>query len=275
MARKREVAAKKSYQEILRDQIREGLQELKRPTLGLFVSALAAGLEVSFSVMLMATMLAIVGDVLPGELSRIAVAMMYSLGYIFVILGRSELFTEHTTLAVLPVLNARASVESLARLWSVVWLGNITGATIFSGIVVFIGPRLGIYGPRELYAIGGELVHYPWWLIIMSGVLTGWMMGLLSWLVAASRDTMAQILLVLLVTFSIGLAGLHHSILGTAEVLSAVWATDLVSGREFLKFLLAATMGNAIGGAFFVAFMKYRHATASSQQGVFGSLLNR
>lgn len=273
MARRKEERAKRSYQEILLAQIREGLHELKRPTLGLFVSALAAGLEVSFSVLLMATLLNVVTGVVAEPVSKVLVALMYSLGFIFVILGRSELFTEHTTLAVLPVLNARASMDSLVRLWTVVWLGNVIGATVFSMITAFIGPQLGIFGAAELFQIGGKLVAHSWWVIIVSGVLAGWLMGLLSWLVAASRDTTAQILLVTLVTFSIGLAGLHHSIVGTAEVLSAMFSGAPVTWIQFFRFLLATTVGNAIGGAFFVAFMKYRHATASSRKQLFGSLI--
>lgn len=273
MARRKEERAKRSYQEILLAQIREGLHELKRPTLGLFVSALAAGLEVSFSVLLMATLLNVVTGVVAEPVSKVLVALMYSLGFIFVILGRSELFTEHTTLAVLPVLNARASMDSLVRLWTVVWLGNVIGATVFSMITAFIGPQLGIFGAAELFQIGGKLVAHSWWVIIVSGVLAGWLMGLLSWLVAASRDTTAQILLVTLVTFSIGLAGLHHSIVGTAEVLSAMFSGAPVTWIQFFRFLLATTVGNAIGGAFFVAFMKYRHATASSRKQLFGNLI--
>jgi formate/nitrite transporter FocA (FNT family) len=43
-----------------------------------------------------------------------------SSGFLFVILGRSELFTEHTTLAVLPVLDGRASLRQLGRLWGLI-----------------------------------------------------------------------------------------------------------------------------------------------------------
>lgn len=264
--------AKKSYQEILQAEIHEGLQELKRPTIGLFVSALAAGLEVSFSVLLMATLLSVVGDMVAPAIAKLLIASMYSVGFIFVILGRSELFTEHTTLAVLPVLNGRSSVENLVRLWSTVWFGNVIGASIFASIIVFIGPRLGIFGPKELVIIGGGLVEHTWWLITASAILAGWLMGLLSWLVAASKDTTAQILLVLIVTFGIGLAGLHHSIVGTAEVMAAVLSSKSVTLHQFFTFLLWATVGNAIGGSVFVAFMKYRHATANGRQRMFGKI---
>lgn len=55
------------------------------------------------------------------------------------------------------------------------------------------------------------MVEHPGWVILLSGVLAGWLMGLLSWLVAASRDTIGQIFIVALVTTAIGIAHLHHA----------------------------------------------------------------
>ena len=68
---------------------------------------------------------------------------MYAVGFIFVVLGRSELFTEQTTLAVLPVLNRQASVLELVRTWAVVYVANLLGAAAFAGLAVLIGPALG------------------------------------------------------------------------------------------------------------------------------------
>lgn len=69
----------------------------------------------SFSVFLMATLLTLDQGSLPHPVTEIMVASAYAIGFIFVIIGRSELFTEHTTLAVLPVLNKRATVWRLLR----------------------------------------------------------------------------------------------------------------------------------------------------------------
>ncbi|MGZ3512873.1 MAG: formate/nitrite transporter family protein [Syntrophales bacterium] len=71
-------------------------------------------------------------------------AALYPIGFILVIFGRSELFTEHTTLAVLPVLDGRASLFSLARLWVIVYFADVLGAAIFSILLVLIGSSLGI-----------------------------------------------------------------------------------------------------------------------------------
>ncbi len=85
-------------------------------------------------------------------------------------------------------------------------------------------------------------------------------MGLMSWLVTAGRDTISQIIFVVLVAGLIGFAGLHHAILGAAEVLSGLFAGEPVSLGVFLHFLGWTTLGNALGGAIFVALLKYTHA---------------
>ncbi len=96
--------------------------------------------------------------------------------------------------------------------------------------------------------------------ILMSAILAGWLMGLLSWLVTAGRDTISQIMLVWLITTAIGFCGLHHVVLGTVEIFSGLFARQGVSALEIGRFLLFATLGNAFGGAFFVGVIKYGHA---------------
>src|SRR3569623_3790994 len=104
-SRKPQQEPQKSYREILREEIEQGLREHQRPTKALLISGLSAGLDVSFSLFL----IGVVYTLTEGEVSesglRFLPAAFYGIGFIFVVLGRSELFTEHTTLAVLPVLN--------------------------------------------------------------------------------------------------------------------------------------------------------------------------
>jgi formate/nitrite transporter FocA (FNT family) len=257
----------KSYQDILRQQVHEELVQINRPTAGLFISGLSAGLDIGFSLLLMAVMYTMTNGVFSEPVVNILVANMYSIGFIFVILGRSELFTEHTTLAFLPVLNGRASLKALSRLWATIYTSNLIGAAIFALLATIIGPALDVIEPAAFHALARPLVAHPWWIILLSGVLAGWMMGLLSWLVTASRDTVSQVLIVWLVTTGSGLAHLHHSIVGTVEVLAAVFAGQGVTLAEFGHFLLWATLGNAIGGLVFVALIKYGHASRQSQEG--------
>ncbi|NJP06219.1 MAG: formate/nitrite transporter family protein [Chloroflexaceae bacterium] len=258
--------SKKSYQEILSQQIDEEMMQIDRPANGLLISGLSAGLDVGFSLLFMAVMWSLTHEALPGPIVELLVANMYAVGFIFVILGRSELFTEHTTLAFLPILNGHSSIGSLARLWAYVYSANLIGGAIFALLITLIGPSLNVIDPRAFGVIADNLIHHPWWTILLSGMMAGWLMGLLSWLVTASRDTVSQILLVWLITTGIGLAHLHHSILGTVEVLAAVFSGQGATLMDFGHFLLWATLGNATGGLIFVALIKYGHASRAGQR---------
>lgn len=256
---------KKSYRTILNEQVQEELHQLERPTTGLSISGLSAGLDVGFSVLLMGVMHTLLAGMVAEPFVRLAVANMYAVGFIFVILGRSELFTEHTTLAVLPVLGGRAPLRALGRLWLIIYLTNVIGGTIFALLVATAGPELGVVSRDAFAAIAAPLRGYPWWVVLLSGTLAGWLMGLLSWLVTASRDTISQIVLVWLITTGIGLAHLHHSIVGTIELMAAYFSGGTIGLLEVIQIIALATLGNAIGGIVFVALIKYGHASKEGQ----------
>jgi formate/nitrite transporter FocA (FNT family) len=258
-----EPAAKKNSGQILRTEIREGVDALERSIGGLAMSGLSAGLDVGFSLLLMGVMWTVTEGRLSPPIVQILIANMYAIGFVFVVLGRSELFTEQTTLAVLPVLSGEARLGSLLRLWGVVWTTNLVGAAIFAALARIIGPALGVIDLKAFGSIASRATDHASHVIFLSALLAGWLMGLLSWLVAAGRDTISQIALVWLVTTCIGFAGLHHAILGTVEILAGVFSNQS-SVIEFGRFLLWATLGNIVGGVIFVALIKYGHSRPES-----------
>jgi len=250
----------RSYRTILRHVIVAGLAEFRRPTSGLAISSFSAGLGAGFSVLLMGVMFTLFDGVLHPAIVHLLMANMYAVGFIMVILGRSELFTEHTALAVLPVIDRRESLGALTRVWSVVFAGNITGAMLFALITVFIAPAMGIIRLEAFGHIAHALTDHTWWIILLSAVLAGWLMGELAWLLAASRDTMSQIVCIWIVTAGIGLAQLHHVVVGTVEVLAGVLVSPELGLVDLGRFMALAATGNAIGGVVFVALIKYSHA---------------
>jgi len=249
----------KNIEEILYEQSDVALREHKRPSSDLFISALSAGLELGFSVLLIGTLVTIFGSDIPNKFIRLIYAAAYPLGFIFVVLGKSELFTEHTTLAVIPVLNKRASWDSLGRIWLIIYAGNMVGAMIFGYILNLLPMRMGIIDPNVLTNLAEKFISYQWNLILGSGILAGWLMGLLSWLVTSSQDTISRIFIITLITSVIGISGLHHCIVGSTEVFSGMLLSSNISLTDFIVSIGWTTLGNIIGGAFFVALIKYSH----------------
>ena len=251
----------KSYETILDQQVHTALHELNRPTGGLLASGLSAGLDIGFSAFAVALVVTLTHGALPEPVVALLRANAYAIGFIFVIFGRSELFTEHTTLAMLPVLDARATLRQLGRLWILVYAANIVGTVLFGGLLAIVGPALGVIEPAALATIATEIVDHPTWVILLSAVLAGWMMGLVSWLVTAGRETISEIFFVWLVTAMIGFGHLHHCIVGSAELATAWFATSAISLADYGRAVGTATIGNIIGGVVFVAVIKYAHAT--------------
>jgi formate/nitrite transporter FocA (FNT family) len=224
------------------------------------MSSLSAGLDLGFSVMLMGVMWTQTHNRLPEPIVNLLVANMYAVGFVFVVLGRSELFTEQTTLAVLPVLNGNASMASLLRLWIVVFVANLIGGALFARLVTLVGPALGDITPEAFGQIAHRVVDHGNLALFLSAVLAGWLMGLLSWLVAAGRDTISQVVIVWIIAFSIGFAGLHHVVAGSIEVAAGLFVHQGISVPDAARVIVMATLGNITGGTVFVAAIKFGHA---------------
>jgi len=244
---------------VLGSLIESGLNEINRETSGLLLSGFSAGLDIGFGPLLMAVVLTLSGTGYGDLGTEILLASVYSIGFIFVVIGRSELFTEHTTLAVMPVLDGRASAGELARLWVLVYASNIAGGVAFTALATAMMPGLGVVEPEAFGTIAHKLVsHDPGWLLV-AGVFAGWLMGLLAWLITAAQETLSRIAIIWIVTGAIGLLHLPHSIAGNVEVLFGLFVSAEVTVADYLVFLALATLGNAIGGGIFVALLKYGH----------------
>ncbi len=248
--------ATKPAETILRQEIEVGAEQLERPARGLLLSAVSAGLDIGFGPLMVATVLAVATT--ETLFVRGVMALGYAIGFVIVILGRSELFTEHTTLAVLPLLSGKTTVARVGRLWALVYTGNLVGALLFSIFAAPMGIGIGLFTAADVGRIGSHLVGHDGWAVLGSAVAAGWMMGLVSWLVTAARDTVGQILIILLVAGAIAFLQLHHSIAGSVELLMGV-VVGQVSVAAYLRFLLLATLGNAVGGIVLVAGLKFGH----------------
>lgn len=251
---------KEAY-EIMNEQVETGLRELNRSDLGLFLSALSAGLELGFSILIIGIIFTLFKhESTVGQLA-VMMALFYPIGYIFVIIGRSELFTEHTTLATLPVMNGKATLFGLAKLWLIVYVGNLAGGYIFGSIALYFNSEMHVIGNEFFYYVSEKMLKYSVSATLISGIMAGWLMGMLSWLLTSAQDTLSRVVMIFLVTFFISIAGLHHCIVGSIEVFMAFFAeANQITWLQFLKFQGLATLGNIIGGVFLVAIVKFAHS---------------
>lgn len=258
---KRSDEAVRHADDVLRLAIDEGLEQLERPVLSLALSALAAGMILGFSAMAVAVVTALVAPMGSKALTHIAGALVYPLGFLVCITSRTELFTEHTATAVYPVLDRRSGPGEMLRLWLVVGLGNLAGAVVVGAMLAATDP---VVGAREGYlALGHHLVAFESAPLFASAVLAGWLMALGGWLILATPAGVAQIVVLYVVVFLIGLGGLHHSIAGSVELFTALFVGAPIGSGEVARFLTLALLGNLFGGSVFVAVLNYGHIRQS------------
>ena len=248
----------RSHGEILKQQVIEGCKTYDRSPSSILLSSFTAGLEIGFSFLLICTVFSFFSGKLPEETIFKLTALVYPMGFILVILGQSILFTEQTSLLTLPVLSKKRSVFSLFRIWGLVITGNIIGGILMALTLLWIGPRLGIFEALAVQKIGEHIVDHEIYTILVSAILAGWLMGLLSWLVTSSRERIGEIIIIFLITSIMGFTGLHHSIIGNIEVFAGMLVSPEINFFTYLKTIITAVIGNAIGGVVFVALLKYR-----------------
>ena len=110
---------------------REGEEELHRPAAALAWSAFAAGLSMGFSFVAQGVLMAH----LPDQPWRPLIAGTgYCVGFLIVILGRQQLFTENTLTVVLPLLLRKdlSTLLRMLRFWGVVLGANLLGTFLFA-----------------------------------------------------------------------------------------------------------------------------------------------
>ncbi len=236
--------------EILR---KEGETELSRRLGAVFWSGLAAGLSMGFSFLAMA----LIQSGLPEEpWRRLLASPGYSLGFVIVILGRQELFTESTLTAVLPLLvrRDRGTLIALMRFWAIVLCANILGTLIFAGLLTMNG-----LFPEPVRAamieIGRNAVSGPFWPTAIRAVFAGWLIALMIWLLPSARS--ARLLVIMLLTYIVALGGFSHVIAGSVESAFAVFSGQASVGEYLAGFFLPTILGNTLGGVALVALLNH------------------
>ena len=245
--------AKEIYNEVATN----ARKELKRSALSLGISGFAGGVFTGLSglgVAIASTLLA------PSNSSLFISEMFYPLGFIVVILGRAQLFTENTLYPVALALAERKHSARTLRLWCVVFTSNLAGSGAFAALAV-LTPSLRPEVLSRLAQLGPESSERSLDSIFWSAVIAGWVIALVAWLVSASHSISGSVIVIWALTFLIGLGQFAHCIAGSGEVLTAVLAHS-VSWGNYFRWLAPAVAGNVSGGVFIVTLLQYGQVIA-------------
>jgi formate/nitrite transporter FocA (FNT family) len=239
---------------------KEGEDELARSTSALVWSGLAAGLSMGFS---------LVGEGLlrahlPDAPWRPAVSKLgYSLGFLIVVLGRQQLFTENTLTVILPLLRRRTGrmLRNVLRLWTAVIAANLAGAIVFA----WVAANTQAFDPAvraAFAAVGHEAMSHAFATVLLRGIYAGWLIALMVWLLPFAET--GRVAVIVILTYLVGLGGFSHIIAGSVECLYLVSAGEKTVWAFVAGYFIPTLIGNVIGGVSIVAALAHAQYVASA-----------
>jgi formate/nitrite transporter FocA (FNT family) len=232
---------------------RLGEEEMGRPATSLWWSGVAAGLSISFSLLAQALLEAY----LPDAPWRPAVsAFGYCVGFLMVVLGRQQLFTESTITVVLPVFSdlTLGNAWRMARLWAIVLAANLAG-TLFAALFCAYAPVLSPDITHGMLAISRGLLKLTWWQMAFRGVTSGFLIAAMVWMIPSAEA--AKFWVITLMTYLIALGGFTHIIAGSMEAYMLALAGDWQWWQVIVQFMAPVLIGNVIGGTALFALISY------------------
>ena len=231
----------------------EGESELSRPSISLWWSGIAAGIAISMSVVAEGTM----HHYLPDEPWRPLVENFgYTVGFLIVVLGRLQLFTENTITAVLPLIADRTKEKFIAllRLWSVVFIANICGTFLFA-----LGATYGGIFPAEhvesFRSISHHFMQKDAAEMLLHGIPAGFLIAAMVWMIPSAENAIFWV--VLLVTYFIALGDMSHVVAGSAEAFLLLLHGEIGLYQTFVLFMIPTYIGNVIGGTVLFTMLAY------------------
>jgi formate/nitrite transporter FocA (FNT family) len=231
----------------------EGENELRRPVSALTWSGLAAGLSIGFSLVASGLLRAHLPDT---SWRPLVTDLGYSVGFLAVILGRQQLYTENTLTVMLPLLTVRdlATLLQVLRLWGVVLAANLVGGCVFAWALAsfnFFQPEVN----SAFVEIARATVSAGWTTLLVRGIVAGWLIALMVWMMPGADSSRAFIIVVM--TYLVSLGRLPHGIAGSVDGFFLV-ARGILSWRSVMgSFLTPVLIGNTVGGVLLVAFFNH------------------
>ncbi|WP_315806288.1 MULTISPECIES: formate/nitrite transporter family protein [unclassified Bradyrhizobium] len=241
----------------------EGESELEPRWWTILISAFAAGLSMGLSLIVQGEFHAFVS----GEAARRLFAPLgYTAGFLVVVLGRQQLFTENTLTPILPLLHHRdlATLLRVLRLWSLVLVANVVGTWAVASVLALTE----IFEPRIVDAfleLSHRTIEGSFASTFVLAVFAGWIIALMMWLLPALRGAGAHIIVTM--TYLVALGEFSHIIAGSVDC-----AFPVQSGKASLQdyvgtFFAPTLLGNVVGGTTLVALLNYGPVAAELEGG--------
>ncbi|MEF8784418.1 MAG: formate/nitrite transporter family protein [Haloarculaceae archaeon] len=229
-------------------------EEITAGSRELFFSGLAAGFAITITFLLYISLTA------STDGHPVLSAMLYPLGFIYIIIGGYQLYTENTLPPVALTLERIASIPALLRNWVVVLAGNFTGGT-FGAMALAWGGVLSTDGASAAADIASKGIETGSTVLFVKAAFAGLIVAGVVWVSFAARDTISRLVVVYLAFLSIPLGGLFHVVVSYTEMVYLVLLGELSVIVGMTEFVIPVLLGNTAGGVVLVTVVNYFQTT--------------
>ena len=238
-----------STDEVYQRVVADADHEVTSGTRALFFSALAAGFSIAITFLLYASLTATTDGAIAGVL-------LYPLGFVYIIIGGYQLYTENTLPPVALTLERLASVPTLFRHWLIVLAGNFLGGGI-GAVALAYGGVFDEAATAAALGFARKGIATPAGELFVKAAFAGLIVAGVVWINFAARDTISRLAVVYMAFLAIPLGGLFHVVVSFTEVvyLGLVAGVDLSAALG--GFVLPVLVGNTLGGVLLVTVVNY------------------
>lgn len=243
--------------EIWKQSAEEGERRLSRSIAGLMATGLVGGLDVMLGILALVVTTGAMELVMPEGTAHLIGSLTFGIGFAFLVIGRSELFTENFMVPISAAVRREAGGAALLRLWVGTLIGNLLGLAVLALILT----RAGLVPPEALDAAGSVAETFAdrsAGSALLSAIVAGAVMTLLTWLVHAAESDIARIWIALLIGFILSAPSLNHAVVSFGEMSLGIMAgTGSAGWADLAQNFPVAVVGNFIGGFVFVTIARF------------------
>jgi formate/nitrite transporter FocA (FNT family) len=243
--------------EIWEQSAQEGRRRLSRGPAGMVATGLVGGVDVMLGVMALTVVSGALAVSLPEQIAHVGGSLVFGIGLVLLVVGRSELFTENFLVPVAGMLRGRSGVSDVLRLWGTTMLANLVGLLIVAAILT----RAGLVPPETLDAAGALADTFAERNLVsafLSAVLAGTTMTLFIWLTHAVERDSARVLIAMLIGFLLAVPSLNHAVVSVGEMAFGLLAgtPEKATWTDLAQNFPVAILGNLVGGLGFVTLAR-------------------
>lgn len=242
----------------------EGKRRLSASLLEQVSTGFIAGVTVVFGLVALAVATDLVEPALGAGPGKLAGALGFGIGLVFLVVGRSELFTENFFDPVATAIDRRqrSTWLRLGRLWGVVLLLNLAGGIVMAAIFAVEG-TMPTGARHALEKVAEEIVAKSGVATFTRGIAAGTLLTLLSYLLHAVNSVGSRIVLAYFVGFFLALGPFDHVVVSALHLLFGVWLGAPVGYGDVGLNMVRAGAGNLVGGLLLMTLTHTAQAKAA------------